>query len=348
MIQLFTHAEQVAAHLRDQLLRGRWQGQMPGVAKLEAELGVNHTTIGQALTLLEDQGLLVHQGEKRRRNIVLPKDEISSKMKIGILLFDPEDHSAPDVIELRHRLIERGFTVVIPNQTLTELGMNKNKIARLVRSTEVDCWVVESALHDVLTWFSEQDIPTFALYGRYDTNMKIAALTPDRSQSISELVNRLVDHGHRRIVMLTASGGRPRYFTQALERHGILIGDYNIPYLERSPDGLRRCLDGLFSITPPTALIIDEVHIFLATQHELTLRGIPIPERVSIACMDGSSYFKWYRPTIAHTHWEMKPVTRRIIAWATNVSRGKQDIKKTQSKSVFVDGGTIGPAAKNA
>lgn len=346
MIRLFTHAEQVAALLRDELLRGRWQGEMPGVAKLEAELGVNHTTIGQALSILEDQGLLIYQGEKRRRKIVLPKGEVSSKMKVGILLFDPEDHYAPDIIELRHRLSERGFTVIIPTQTLTDLGMNKSKVARLVRSTEVDCWVVESALRDVLKWFSDQEIPTFALYGRYDPNMKIAALTPDRSKSIGELVKRLVDMGHRRIVMLTASGGRPRYFTNELEKNGILVGDYNIPYFERSPEGLRRCLDGLFSATPPTALIIDEVHIFLATQHELTLRGISIPDQISIACMDGSSYFKWYKPTIAHTHWEIKPVTRRIIAWATNVSRGKQDIKKTQSKSVFVDGGTIGPAPK--
>jgi DNA-binding LacI/PurR family transcriptional regulator len=240
--------------------------------------------------------------------------------------------------------VERGFSVTIPTKTLTDLDMNVGKVADLVKKTEVDAWVVQSALSEVLAWFSEQEIPTFALYGRYTPGMKIAALTPGRERSMAALIRRLASLKHRRIVMLTASGGKPRYFTQAMEENGIPWGDYSIPSFERSPDGLRRCLDSLFAITPPTALIIDEVHIFHATQHELARRGISAPQQVSLACLDGSLHFKWYRPSVAHIHWEMKPVVRRIIAWASNVNRGKEDTKKLMSRSEFVDGETIGPA----
>ena len=54
-LQLLNHAEQVAEHLRGELLRGRWSKEMPGQAKLGAELGVNHTTMGAALQLLEKE-----------------------------------------------------------------------------------------------------------------------------------------------------------------------------------------------------------------------------------------------------------------------------------------------------
>jgi hypothetical protein len=36
-------------------------------------------------------------------------------------------------------------------------------------------------------------------------------------------------------------------------------------------------------------------------------------------------------------------VIRRIVRWSNNVSRGKDDKRKTLTKAEFIDGGTIGP-----
>ena len=58
-LEVFTIAEQVAAHLRGEILAGRLQGLMPGRNELATELGFNGKTVEAALQLLEKEGLLV-------------------------------------------------------------------------------------------------------------------------------------------------------------------------------------------------------------------------------------------------------------------------------------------------
>ena len=64
-LQLFSHAEQVASHLRAELLRGRWIAALPGTQRLGKELGVNHNTVEAALRLLEEEGGFTRTGPGR-------------------------------------------------------------------------------------------------------------------------------------------------------------------------------------------------------------------------------------------------------------------------------------------
>ena len=50
-LQVLSAAEQVAAHLRDELQRGEWTETMPGGARLSRELGVGRMTVEAALPL---------------------------------------------------------------------------------------------------------------------------------------------------------------------------------------------------------------------------------------------------------------------------------------------------------
>lgn len=68
-LKLYSHAEQVATHLRAELLRGRWRNNMPGSQKLGKELGLNHNTVEAALCLLEEEGLIIAQGHGRPRGV---------------------------------------------------------------------------------------------------------------------------------------------------------------------------------------------------------------------------------------------------------------------------------------
>ena len=52
-------AEQVAAHLREEFIRGRWIGVIPGKNQLAEELEINCKTVVIALNQLESEGLLV-------------------------------------------------------------------------------------------------------------------------------------------------------------------------------------------------------------------------------------------------------------------------------------------------
>ena len=60
-LRILTASEQVAAHLREALVRGFWNAQVPGVNGLARDLGVANETVETALRLLEREGLLVGQ-----------------------------------------------------------------------------------------------------------------------------------------------------------------------------------------------------------------------------------------------------------------------------------------------
>ena len=104
-----------------------------------------------------------------------------------------------------------------------------------------------------------------------------------------------------------------------------------------------RRLDEQFRVTPPTAPLIDEAFLFHAAKDHLTQRGILSPDHVSLICTDVDRSFEWCRPTVAHIHWDSRLVGRRVVRWANNVARGKDDRRQSFTKAEFIEGGTVSP-----
>jgi DNA-binding LacI/PurR family transcriptional regulator len=326
---------------------------MPGVIGLARELGAARNTVEAALELLEKEGLLVPQGAGRRRQIAVPESGTPGgpavrRLRIAILTHDPLALTEGYIIELQHLLQEAGFTAFFAAKCLMDLQMDVKRVARLTKQTDADAWVVVAGSRGVLEWFSEQGIPMFALFGRR-RGLPVAGAGPDKVRAIGNLVRRLVELGHQRIVLLALAARRlpepglpERTFLEELKSHGIRTGPYNLPDWDDSPEGLGRLLDSLLRVTPPTAFLVDEAYLFHAVKHHLSERGIRSPEHVSLICTDPDRTFVWCRPSIAHIRWESGPMLRRIIRWAENVARGKQDLRQTLTHAEFVEGGTIG------
>jgi biotin operon repressor len=348
-LRVMTAAEQVAGYLRRALGRGEWGGRIPGGNQLAGLLGVGRNTVEAALQLLEDEGVLVAQGAGRRRRVRLPEELKSApSLRLAILPGVVEDRRLDYIVELRHELVEAGHVAFFPEKSLLELGMDVNRIARMVERTEADAWVVFGGSREVLAWFIGQGIPVFALFGRR-RHLTIAGAGPDKVRAYREVVRHLVALGHRRIVLLALAArrlpepGLPELaFLEELAAHGIATGAYHLPDWEESPEGLQQLLDSLFGMTAPTALLIDEAHLFHAVKHHLSGKGIRIPGDVSLICTDPDRTFDWCRPSIAHIRWDSGPVVRRIVRWAGNAARGKTDRRQTLTPALFVAGGTVG------
>ncbi len=351
-LRILSASEQVAEHLREQISRQIHSGTMPGGERLARELGVGRMTIEAALAQLEEEGLLVAQGVGRRRKIVPPNKLSTPGLRIGILLYAPEDSKIYYNVDLQHRLLNAGHIAGFAPNTLVELGMNTSRIARLVEKTPADAWVVSSGSREVLEWFANHHLPTFAFAGRR-RGVRIASIGPDKESAVRVMVQRLVALGHRRIVMISPAVLRkpepariPRVFLDALESHGIQHGAYNLPGWDENAEGLQELLARLFQHTPPTALFIVEAATFISVQQHLAQRGILAPRDVSLICDDPDPIFAWCRPTVAHIHWDASPIARRAVRWAANVARGKTDLRCSFTKAEFVEGGTMGPAPK--
>jgi DNA-binding LacI/PurR family transcriptional regulator len=349
--QLKSAAEQVAEYLRAELLQRRWSESMPGVHWLAAELGVNRKTADAALRLLEREGLLVPQGAGRRRRIVLPGGPGASSLRVAILVGEAADRRQDFMVEIQHGLVDAGHTAFFAEPFMVELGMDVRRIARMVKRTETDAWVVEAGSREVLEWFLTQATPTFALFGRM-RRLPIAGTGPDKLPAYAAATRELIGLGHRRIVLLVRTrrrlpepGAVERAFLAELEAHKLPVSDYNLPGWEETIEGFHACLDSLFRVTPPTALIIDEVPLFAAAQQFLGQRRLRVPQDVSLVCTDADPSFDWCQPPISHIRWDSRPVVRRVVRWVADVGRGKPDLRQTFTPAEFVLGGTIGPVA---
>jgi DNA-binding LacI/PurR family transcriptional regulator len=348
--RILTAAEQVAGHLREELAAGRLGGTMPGVLRLEAQMGVNRNTLEAALRLLEEEGLLERQGAGRRRRIAETAGLARRDLRVGVLQYEESDRRVDYMAKLEHKLADAGHAVLSAPQTVTELGMDLRRIARMVEGMEADAWIVLGGSRELLEWFATRNVPAFALFGRRG-GLPLAGTGPDKPPTYAAATRHLIGLGHRRIVLLARSarrlpqpGASERAFLDALRSAGIETGtSFHLPDWEETPGGFHACLAELFRLTPPTALIVDEVAFFFATQQFLARRGRRVPEDVSLVCTDADPHFDWCQPAIAHIRWDSAPVIRRIVNWAANVSRGMQDKRQSVTPAEFVPGGTIGP-----
>lgn len=353
-IRLYSAAEQVAVRLREEIVAGVLWGEMPGIHQLAADLVVNHKTVETALGILEKEGLLERRGAGRRRGIMMPKKVRveASRLRIAILNYDPPGNVDRYIPVLQQALIDAGHAAFFSGKSLNEMGMNRNRVIAHVESTKADAWVVVAGSVEVLEWFAEGDKPAFALFGRRG-RFPIAAVGPEKSPMFALAARRLIELGHRRIVLLTRSerrlpepGVTERAFLREMESHGVATGPYNLPDWEESAAGFHARLASLFHATPPTALIVDESPFFFAAMQFLMACGLRVPSDVSLICANGDPRFAWFQPMVSHIDWDSRPVIRRVVRWAANIGRGKEDRRQSFTKAVFVEGGTIGPAAE--
>ncbi len=323
---------------------------MTGVDQLALNLGVNRYTVEAALLELEREGLLIGQGPRRRRLVVRPDGMSDRQLRVGILLYEKKDDQRKYIIKLPDALTNAGHTVVATTKTLIELKMDATRVSRFVKQTAADAWLVMGGSHEVLKWFSTQSVPVFALFGRRE-GLPIAAYGPDYRVAQMAATRHLVKLGHRRIVMLSRrerrqpKPGLPESaFLNELQNLGIKAGDYNLPEWEETRLGLQQLLNSLFRVTPPTAFIIDEPDVLIATYQFLAEKGFRVPQQVSIVSTENHTQFSWCGTPFAHYEWDESRVVSRIIRWAVAVSRGRRDIKQTLVPTKFIASNSIGPA----
>ena len=347
-----TLADQVTEHLRSEILRGRWGSNLPGKHQLAAELGVNNKTVEGAMKQLERTGLLLPQGAGRKR-LINPRRRSSSRaLRIALLLNDHEiDEKTKLLLEVKHALDAAGHTLVTLPKSLTTLRFDPKLVAALVRKTEADAWIILAGSRGVLEWFASQPVPAFAVFGNR-VGLKIPSVSPNKPPAVAEATRHLISLGHRRIVLLTRRAARlPQpaagvaAYLETLREHGCQIGEFNLPDWEETNAGFHGCLRSLFKATPPTALIVDEVTYFVATMQFLLLHGLRVPADVSLICTDDDVALSHCDPPVACMSWDMRPVIRRIVNWAANVSRGKADFTQTLTPAKFIPGGTIAPSS---
>lgn len=342
--------EQLASHLREEIRSGELNGNMPGVAQLVRRLGVGTRTAVAALEILKREGILEASGKRRCNRIVAAGTEKKPGLRIRILLYEPSDAHNEHVVRLGYLLEKSGHHSAHAAKSMTSLNFDVKRVARMVAKDDGDAWVILAGSRPVLEWFAARPVPAFALFGRR-SQLPIASLAILKSPALASVLRRLVDLGHRRIVMLAREERRKptpgvfeRRYLEELERLGIETGAFNLPDWEGNARGLHRCLDSLFRHTPPSALLMGEPPLFFAVQQYLLGKGLDVPRDVSLVVFDDHPAFEWFKPEVSRLRTDIKRWIPHLVRWVDNVAKGCEERRETIIRAEFIEGGTIGPA----
>lgn len=345
-------AEQTAAHLRASLRAGHWEGKLPGVVRLGAELDVSQATLRTALRKLEAEGLLTAGGLGRSRTVTDSGQGGRPRrtLRVGILPHDPRGGGQAQVeLEIINALEAAGHAVFICKKSQVELRHDLGRMIRQLRETPAEAWVVESGSSPLLEWFAGQTVPAMAIFGRA-ASVPMASTGPDKVPAYVAATRQLIALGHRRIVLIALSprrkpapGNIERAFLAELTAHRISAGAFNLPDWEETPEGFQTLLETLFQHTPPTALIIEETPRVIAAMQFLARRHRDVPGHVSLVSTDWDSSLAWCHPPIAHMRWKAEGLVRRVVRWVAAVQDGHPDRERIVVPVEFVPGGSIGP-----
>ncbi|MCX5496608.1 LacI family DNA-binding transcriptional regulator [Kaistia dalseonensis] len=151
----------------------------------------------------------------------------------------------------------------------------------------------------------------------------------EHMQSIETVVGQLLELGHRRIGLVTASQnirpGRDRVagFRRALERAGLPVDDWLIRANRQSAEyGAAETHDLLTGANPPTAILAAGSDIFYGALRAVRLLGLTIPDDISFVGADDPLLGDLVYPPITVIDRDMVEVGRQAAGLLLDRLRG--------------------------
>jgi DNA-binding LacI/PurR family transcriptional regulator len=353
--------DQAADHLRDGIRAGRWKSHLPGMVKLADELGVARNTTVKAVARLISEGVILPAEGRNPHAIatVTPDRSGPRQLRVGLLLMSTlENHPTAhqrEILRIMADLKSAGHECIPVHFPSGKTTQKTGYLPRLVRDTGADAWLIYTGARNILEWFSSgKGGPALAIGGRCRDLPIAAAVGYDAAAIVRVITHRLLDLGHRRIVLITNLDARhPKpsrtvlAFREELETAGVRPGEFNTPEWEETAEGFLRLLNSLFRVTPPTAVICNNLHTTCGTAAFLTRQGLSVPGDVSVVCFSsGDTLPAWVFPgsDFAHVEDDVAPLFRHIREWVTQVAENRADNRQVWCTANFVEGNTIGPA----
>lgn len=359
VVRRITIIDQTMDALREGISSGRWSGRLPGVRPLSEELGVSRETLRTALRRLETDGTLAKSAPGDARKIIrLTTPEKRDTLRIAILpARRMETESVADqllILRLMHDLEAAGHACTLVPPPGNTSDPSPAAVARLVAEKEADAWMVYQGSREVLAWFAEQPFATLAIGGANHT-LPISSIGFDYEPAIRDATRRLVKLGHRRIVFISPDFSRRpvrsqpiRAFLDELSSAGIPAGEYNSPEWDESPEGLRKLLESLFKLTPPTAIITWDGFEASGVLAFLAERKLTAPGDVSLVALTSDRSIVWQHPgvALANCAQDATPFIRHCVRWADTAAGARPEAKHALLEVEFIPGNTLGPAKK--
>ena len=328
-----TYVEQVADHLRRQILSGTWQTVLPSERELAGHLQAARNTIRSAIQLLADEGLIHVQDGRRRHYICRPdpstKAPTAPRLSRAILLTNAPISALTSHTLLRldlirgmlsgsgidlHVLSSRAFKMERPAVTLQELtDAHPNSL-----------WILHHSTEPMQRWFLSQKIPCLT-WGSAFPGISLPGLAFDLAASMRHCMGVLKAQGHTSVAFVEprhllagqrAARGVMEEPSHRWARVRSLVWDGNYALFPKTVNKLMQ------QPRPPTAFIVTQCRHILVLYSTFCHLGIQVPGDVSSVALFDDPQMSHIVPPLSCYRENAEMESRRMATLIRQAMRG--------------------------
>jgi hypothetical protein len=323
-------AAQLADRIGQEIRKGTWSGELPGKRTLAERFGVNVKTCAAALDLLEHRGWVGPAAAGSGREILAGgKEGPAERDGRGrrLLMIHPAAGllSIAD-FQMLHRMGEtwerdQGQAVWArvdyarfkePGPVLDGLIARHSADAILLYVPELG-WGRAAAARR----------PFYQVGGPYEADVPISLGAYALDREVQRVVAHLRGLGHRRILIPSESmsGRMHRSVVDGLREGGGALpdsgrwDDYCPVFPESVPAVWTSYWKRAFATLRPTAVVLFEDTHVLSLYGHCFIRGIRIPEDVSVVSIGYEARFEWCKPRPVMMRYPVKPAVAHFKRW---------------------------------
>lgn len=350
----------VEARLLEELRKGTWTGQLPGVRILCARLQVSPPTMLAALKRLIASGVLEDRGERRRLAIKFDAGAATGGGAAGeerkrlLILTHHAFHltadSARNVLEhlqdalagrwlVSHEVLDF-FNAKRPHQCWDEC----------LRSNQPDAILGVFGRPVLARWAQKHRTPMLFLGGvAGNTDVPIYAVRV--ADMLRAAVRQLLAAGHQKFFLPLCERAEPfaASLIQVMEEELRAAG---VTFVQRvhapsvgyaGPDVLWRLAETAWKTYRPTAWLIIDWREMVTISGFFHQQGIFMPKDVSSILLISETTSDWHRPTLCRFEPPAEKVARHIMRWLD----GKADRRESKYfEATWMPGESIGPCSQ--
>lgn len=306
-------ATEVAKVLRERIDAGTYTGQLPGMAVLAEEFGVNERTVMRGVALLEDEGLLLR---KRGAGTFVTRLKRQRSHTIGVVFGGV---SAPLGAQLAQGMQDAAGAAQ-QGLTLSGYGADQasqmDRIRNMVERNQVDglvLWLVgTTAPQEAINYLKTENIP-FVMVPDYSPELHetVHTVSGNEHGSTSDVMMHLLGQGHRDVAFATDAEKNEsvsqwhRYdeYCHSLKIAGLTpLEPLQIYYRDGDLEEDPQIAEELRKVTA----VFCETDRVASGLHRICVReGIRIPEDLAVVGFDNSDIAEMLNLSSVEQHFEM-------------------------------------------
>jgi DNA-binding LacI/PurR family transcriptional regulator len=323
--------DQAIAHLRGEIASGRLRGHLPGVRLLGTSLGVSPPTVSAAVRHLVAEGVLIHEGARKRLRIAAP-DGIGDRPRSAhrkVLFLTPT--SLADIMPVALEILSR-LLIARPQWNIRQFAVaaaggnpSRRQWDALIKTEQPDQVLVFSGRPEQARWAAARETPVIFLGGD-PGQVRIPILGLRAADMLTVALDRLLDLGHRRIC-LPFCGQAPGFVERQREFFAAKLAERDVPFVpsyhapvakEDNPAALESLVRGVFKLRAPTALLALDWNHLLFLMSYAARRGLRVPEQLSMVLLSEDRNLPWLTPRPAHFRYPIHHLVKVLIRWIEN------------------------------